>query len=711
MSPTAEWGTLLFIFIAMKSNKTLIALFFLLFSSGILPQQFTRSIDYSVFTDSLITLGNPFSGGHNNIKTQFADIDGDGDYDLIYLDGDGTFGWYRNIGTPQQPVYILQTGMPEAAAMFNWFRLADIDSDGDADLFTGSSDNQVRWFMNTGSVTAPRFTLSADPLLTSSGQPVISESGCHPAFTDVDSDGDLDFITGNSTGTLTFYKNTGTPQQFVFEFVTDTWLNIIIIGGTARHGASAIEFGDIDGDGDEDMLWGDFFSKSMYYLENTGSSVNPLYTVSTEVFPMNEDSIVTSGFNMPRFTDIDADGDLDLFVSVLYDPTVPQALMFYENTGSAALHNFRLRNPDYLRTVDGGIQSFISMTDINGDGKKDLFLSNAQNPEGSIYYFQNVSASGNAEYILVSKEFAGIRGELSLAAEFGDLNSDGLCDLLVGNFDGTLSFYRNEGTIATPQFASPVILSDSSTQVIDVGIYARPRLFDFDNDGDKDLFIGAFNGRIRIFRNTGTPQSYSFVNADAEFSLPDIGDNSSPFLYDFDGDGKVDLFAGNKNGKIWQFRNAGNNSVPEWQLVTGDFISSLRGIDVTPFLIDFDLDGDPDFLAGNYRGGLLLYLNDEITFAENSDVGVLDYGALRAYPNPFNPDFVIEYFSSVNEEITLTLYSTAGEEVKTIYAGQAVFGRNRFSDDFTGRGLASGMYFVQKRGKNGILTVKILYLK
>lgn len=687
--------------------------FFLLFCAAAYPQQFTRSVDYAQFTDSLTVLQNVFSGGQNNIRTQFADIDGDGDPDMIFLDGDGSFGWYKNAGTPAQAVYILQTEFFEGGDMLNWFRLADTDGDGDLDLFTGASDNQVRYFQNTGSAAVPRYTLTADPLLTASGQPVISESGCHPAFTDADGDGDLDFVTGNSTGTLTFYKNIGTPQQFAFEFITDTWLNIIIIGGggTLRHGASSIEFGDIDGDGDRDMLWGDFFGKSIYFLENTGSAVNPVYIVRSESFPMNQDSVITSGFNMPRLADMDADGDLDLFVSVLYDPTVPQALMFFENMGTPAAHDFRLRDPDYLSTVDAGIQSFISMADIDNDGREDIFLSNAQNPEGSVWYFRNISSSGNTRFELVTKEFAGIRGELSLAAEFGDLNGDGLKDILVGNFNGTVSFFQNTGTPALPQFAPPVLLTDSSGQVIDIGIYARPRLCDIDGDLDPDLVIGAFNGRIRIFSNTGTPQQFRFTNADDQFALPDIGDNSSPFLYDFDRDGRTDLFAGNKNGNIWYFRNTGTASSPVWQQVTQDFLPALSGIDVTPFLTDFDLDGDPDLLAGNYRGGILLWLNDEITSVKNESDVPGDYGILRTWPNPFNPAFFVEYHAPAQEEITITLFTPAGEMVKTLYAGGAEQGKNRFSVNFTGLGLSSGAYFLQIRGKSGFTTAKILFLK
>ena len=69
-----------------------------------------------------------------------------------------------------------------------------------------------------------------------------------------------------------------------------------------------------------DLFWGDFFSNSLYYIENQGTPTSPDMLRVSDVYPMNPDSVNTSGFNMPRFSDIDADGDFDLFVSVLYDP-------------------------------------------------------------------------------------------------------------------------------------------------------------------------------------------------------------------------------------------------------------------------------------------------------------------------------------------------------------------------------------------------------
>jgi hypothetical protein len=130
-----------------------------------------------------------------------------------------------------------------------------------------NSDNpdHISFFKNIGGQLVFTVVLSAigDGYVTSS-------SVMTPTFSDIDNDGDLDFFTGNMTGTLTYYENTGLldglPQ---FEFITNSWQEIYIVGGTRtddRHGASAITFIDLDGDGDLDLSWGDYFQQSLYII-------------------------------------------------------------------------------------------------------------------------------------------------------------------------------------------------------------------------------------------------------------------------------------------------------------------------------------------------------------------------------------------------------------------------------------------------------------
>ncbi len=296
-------------------------------------------------------INNTFSGGHNNLEHQFIDIDGDGDLDIFYLDSDQTFGWFENTGSKFNADFEYSLTIPDGLNFSNWFYFIDIDDDGDLDYFT-SNDDQISFYRNDGNVTSPYFVLAQDTVRDNEGQPIYSEFSSNPIFVDIDGDSDYDFISGNSAGTLIYYENIGTPQNFNLKFITSIWQNITIIGGgdDPLHGASSIEFADIDDDSDLDLFWGDFFSKSIYVIENFGTSSVPDMQRVSNIYPVNSDSVYTSGFNMPRFADIDADGDLDLFVSVLYDPTVPQSLMFLQNNGTPQTANHQLITNDYLKT-------------------------------------------------------------------------------------------------------------------------------------------------------------------------------------------------------------------------------------------------------------------------------------------------------------------------------------------------------------------------
>ena len=130
-----------------------------------------------------------------------------------------------------------------------------------------------------------------------------------------------------------------------------TWNDILIVGTKQnqiqKHGASSLEFGDIDSDNDFDILWGDFFSNSLYFLENEGTPENPDLNLKSNIFPVNSDSINTPGFNMPRLFDINKDGTLELFVSVLYEASIDETIIYYERIDSNPLSGYKLLTKDF----------------------------------------------------------------------------------------------------------------------------------------------------------------------------------------------------------------------------------------------------------------------------------------------------------------------------------------------------------------------------
>jgi hypothetical protein len=210
-------------------------------------------------SDSEGLLENIFSGGHNNLEHQFVDIDGDGDLDIFYLDSDQTFGWFKNIGNKFNPEFEYSLTNPQGLYFSNWFYFIDIDNDVDLDYFTSNTD-QISFYKNEGSANSPFFVLAQDTVFDNEGEPIYSEFGSTPIFVDVDGDDDYDFISGNSAGTLTFYENIGTAQNFNLKFITNIWQNIInIISMMIRDTASSIDFY-IDIDLISTFL-GDFFRK------------------------------------------------------------------------------------------------------------------------------------------------------------------------------------------------------------------------------------------------------------------------------------------------------------------------------------------------------------------------------------------------------------------------------------------------------------------
>ena len=271
------------------------------------------------------------------------------------------------------------------------------------------------------------------------------------------------------------------------------------------------------------------------------------------IYPINGDSIQTSGFNMPRFADIDSDNDYDLFVSVLFDPTVPQSLMFYKNNGTASIANHSLVTEDFLKTLDVGNTSAPSFVDIDNDNDLDIILGSFNNPLGTLHFLKNIGTSTSPVFEYLDSSYFGIESDLSVSPTLADLDNDNDPDMIIGKFNGKLLIYNNSGNPNSPMFTTGESLLDNNGVEIDIGTTAVPFLFDIDNDFDNDLIIGAFNGKVTLYRNTGTSSGYQFTVEPAYFESIDVGDNSTPFIIDYNDDGNNDLFTGNRNGDFYYY--------------------------------------------------------------------------------------------------------------------------------------------------------------
>ncbi len=257
---------------------------------------------------------NPFEGiDVGSYSTpNLADIDGDGDLDLVVGENDGTLKYYQNTGTTSNPAYEVKTGDSNP---FNGIdvgysskpTLADIDGDGDLDLVVGENDGTLKYYQNTGTTSNPAYEAKTGGSNPFNGIDVGLYS--KPTLADIDGDGDLDLVVGESNGTLKYYQNTGTTSNPAYEAKTgdDNPFN----GIDAGYSSSPILV-DIDGDGDLDLVVGEFHGTLKYY-QNTGTTSNPAYEVKTgDSNPFNGIDVVY--YSTPVLADIDGDGDLDLVV-------------------------------------------------------------------------------------------------------------------------------------------------------------------------------------------------------------------------------------------------------------------------------------------------------------------------------------------------------------------------------------------------------------
>jgi len=535
----------------------------------------------------------PFAGGFSTSKLTLADIDDDGDFDLFAGDSDGSMRFFRNIGTASDPNFTFETdsfadidvGNKNAPAF------GDIDNDGDLDLFVGDLFGNIAFFRNTGTATNPTYTLEAESLVSIDG--LVST----PTLADIDNDGDLDLFVGGSNGNIAFFRNTGTPTNHNFTLETDDFVPSSGVIGDF----SAPTFADIDGDGDLDLFVGDVLGIILFF-RNTGTVMNPNFTLVTDMFA----GIDIGDNSAPTFADIDDAGDLDMFVGA-----GDGNIRFFRNTGSASTPNFipSTSITDIvtinLGSVDIGNLSALIFADIDGDGDCDLFVGEA---DGNINFFRNTGTPADPSYTLEEESFVsagvGSTGDSGVPI-FADIDNDGDFDLFVGEADGRINFFRNIGTATVPDF----ILEDVSFAGIDVGDNSAPTFADIDNDGDLDLFVGEADGNINFFRNTGTATNPAYTLEDANFAGIDVGGNSAPAFADIDNDGDLDLFVGDIFGRISFFRNTGTAADPTFTLETSNFADIDIGFDSKPTFKDIDNDGDLDLFVGEGNGGLHFFRN------------------------------------------------------------------------------------------------------
>jgi hypothetical protein len=418
--------------------------------------------------------------------------------------------------------------------------------------------------------------------------------------------------------------------------------------------------GDIDGDGDLDILTYSVFGIKIEYHKNMsmelyGNADNLVFKMVDDCWgDMQENSCVVylSQCPYPKLyntlingdankiahsgscimcIDNDGDGDKDLVLGDVSCTTVE----YVDNVGSSSNAHIGDTTKLYPNYPSKGNTTVIKMNsfpctynlDVDNDGKKDLLASpnivaGAENYQ-SVWYYKNTSSTPSVNFVIQKKNFLQEDmievGEGAYPVLF-DADADGKKDLIVGNLGyysvntniSRLAYYRNIGTNTAPSFS---LITKDYQGLSSYNLYSMaPTFGDLDNDGDQDLIIGSTNGRVHYFQNlAGIGNPAVFGNYQSNYQNI-LGSNFVyPQLFDVDKNGTLDLLLGSQNGRISYWKNTGNVAFPSFTSQS----TFLGGVDVKPYGYStgyampymYSDAGVTKLMVGSESGNLYLYDN------------------------------------------------------------------------------------------------------
>jgi hypothetical protein len=489
---------------------------------------------------------------------QAADFDGDGDLDVVSASSyDDRIAWYENVGGgvfgPQQ---IITDDADYAVRVI----VGDMNGDGFVDIISASiMDDILAWYQNDGTG------------VFGTAQIIETEDNSYVNYcifpVDMDDDGDLDIVAASDQVTdikdkITWHENNGTG---VF-----TESHVI---STSIEGAFKVFSGDIDGDGDQDLLTGSVYDYKLGWSENDGNGrFIQHYMIS-----------VNSGLRDMKAVDLDNDGDLDV-LAAYYTTNI---IGWYENLGLGVFGPLQIITNEANGAID------VLAEDIDLDGDLDVF--SASELDNKIAWYEN---DGSGEFVsteIISTDAIGVY-DLCLKDLDGDEDDDMLAALEGGN---DLIWQENLGGgsfgpaifISTTVFGAMNVVSD-----------------DIDLDDDNDVVvISAGEGQISWFPNNGDGSFASeIIITSGVFSPNNI------LLCDFDSDGDLDLFSSsNSDNKLAWYVNDGISDFGP-QLVISNTTPGLRWV----HCVDVDDDGDKDIITASYNDSRLIIIENQFFYEE-----------------------------------------------------------------------------------------------
>ncbi len=367
--------------------------------------------------------------------------------------------------------------------------------------------------------------------------------GFGPATVDLDGDGRDDIVViGRLNGQVGVYRNLGTGH---FENRSAS------SGIAALPQASAIACADLDGDRLPDLVFTQVNQPGRIYRNLGGFQFEPMPLEAFLGAPTTAKAV--------SLADIDDDGDLDFYIAAyaLSDsPAPPLRSRLLRNNG----HSLVDIAPSF--GLDRPARTFLGVfSDIDRDGDQDLYISNDRGHLAPLFRANELWRNDGGVFTDISAGSGADVACFSMGIACGDFDGNGFPDFLATNIPAPNPPVFGVNPLMLGQGDGTFVRAEAKWAVEDMATGWGAIFADIDNDGHLDLYVNHQSAPNKLWRNPGFPPAL-LVTAAGGASGPASHWNCSTASSDIDGDGDLDLVVLSLGANLRIFINNSGQSLP-----------------------------------------------------------------------------------------------------------------------------------------------------